>query len=342
MNMSPIKKIVIALAVVTVAISLITANNMASVMLLVASREANAAQQNQVSASVQTPAGNSGATNSGSTSQGSGTVTPSTNTGASTGSTSTGSTSTGSNTGSTGSTGNTSTNNNTQTDKPATDSGSSAGDKATSGKPESKAEIIEYFNKASDKVKTGAKSVTKVHEENYQAEDINLGSLGMFQGAVSGLINDNMGVNEEQSGRTGTTAEDKNAIYPVENETWSSKLTVDDVEEATCTEKNGVYTITITVKEDPLATEYAHGTGHHGKAFNIVMPQTIKDNAGPASSLLSSLKVGYKNGKIVVDVDAKTGNIISAKYDFVWLLNIEMFGGITAHFGIKTDYSIAW
>ena len=164
----------------------------------------------------------------------------------------------------------------------------------------------------------------------------------MLQGAVSKLINDNMGVNEEQSGRTGTSVADKNAIYPVENEAWSSKLTVDDIKDATCTEQNGVCTITITVKDDELAEQYAHGTGHHGKAFNIVMPQTIKDNAGPAASLLSSLKVGYQGGKIVATVDAKTGNITSAKYDYVWLLNVDVAGGVTAYFGIKTDFTVKW
>ncbi len=222
-------------------------------------------------------------------------------------------------------------------DAPADNSGATA-----SKKPSTKAEIISYFNTASNKVKTSAKSVTKVKEENYQAKPINLGALGAFQGIVNKLIDDNMGVNEEQSGRTGTSAADKNAIYPVENEAWSSKLTEADVKTATCTEKDGVYTITLTLVNDPLAKTYSHGSGHHGKAFSIVMPQTIKDNAGGAASLLGSLKVGYEDGKIVVNVDAATGNIISAKYDFVWLLNIDMFGGITAYFGIRTDYTMKW
>ncbi len=234
----------------------------------------------------------------------------------------------------------------TDTDAPSANAPSADAPAANAGsaskKPSTKAEIISYFNTASNKVKTSAKSVTKVKEENYQAKDINLGALGMFEGMVNGLINDNMGVNEEQSGRTGTSAADKNAIYPVENEAWSSKLTEADVKTATCTENNGVYTITLTLVNDPLATTYSHGTGHHGKAFSIVMPQTIKDNAGGAASLLSSLKVGYEDGKIVVKVDAATGNIISAKYDFVWLLNIDMFGGITAYFGIRTDYTVKW
>ncbi len=229
----------------------------------------------------------------------------------------------------------------TNTTTPNKDNGSSSANTA-SKKPSTKAEIVKYFNTASNKVKTSAKSVTKDREENYQAAPINLGALGLFEGVVNKLIDDNMGVNEEQSGRTGTSAADKNAIYPVENESWSSKLTEADVKTATCTEKDGVYTITLTLVNDPLATSYSHGSGHHGKAFSIVMPQTIKDNAGGAASLLGSLKVGYENGKIIVNVDAATGNITSAKYDFVWLLNIDMFGGITAHFGIKTDYTVKW
>ena len=353
MNMSPIKKIILGLAAVSIVFSIVTANNLTTVMMIMSSRKMNAGSQNG-SAVVQqqndnqqaadnsassndssytdnnTSSNDSSASNGGSTS---------TNSSASNG----GSTSTDSSASNNGSASNNSgsSNNASNSSTPAGDSGSSnAG--ATTGKPSSKAEIVEYFNKASNNVKTSAKSVTKVKEENYQAQDINLGSLGMLQGAVSKLINDNMGVNEEQSGRTGTSVADKNAIYPVENEAWSSKLTVDDIKDATCTEQNGVYTITITVKDDELAAQYAHGTGHHGKAFNIIMPQTIKDNAGPAASLLSSLKVGYQGGKIVATVDAKTGNITSAKYDYVWLLNVDVAGGVTAYFGIKTDFTVKW
>ncbi len=338
MKMSPIKKIVIGIAAITVALSLITANNMASVMLIVASREAGSASQQTVQTNK--PVQQNQATNNaqgGSTSSGN-TATDNTATD-NTATTSAAADNTASDNTATTSA---ATDNKTEDKAPADDKKPADDKGSAKGKPETKAEIVEYFNTASNKVKTNAKSVTKDKEENYQAQDINLGALGALQGAVSGLINDNMGVNEEQSGRTGTTVADKNAIYPVENEAWSSKLTVDDIEDATCTEKNGVYTITIKVKNDELATEYAHGTGHHGKAFNIVMPQTIKDNAGAAGSLLGSLKVGYQNGTIIATVDAATGNIISAKYDFVWLLNINMFGGITAYFGIRTDYSVKW
>lgn len=215
-------------------------------------------------------------------------------------------------------------------------------DSSASKAPQTKAEIVAYFNTAANNAKKNAKSITKVKEENYQAGSINLGSLGMFEGVVNNLIESNMGVNEEQSGRVATTAADKNAVYHVENESWASKLTASDVKTASCTEKNGVYTITLTIVDDELAESYAHGSGHHGKAFSIVMPQTIKDNAGGAASLLKGLKVGYANGKIVATVDAKTGNITAATYDYVWKLHVDVFGGITAPFGLKTQYKFAW
>lgn len=213
---------------------------------------------------------------------------------------------------------------------------------STSSAPKTKAEIISYFNTAANNAKKNAKSITKVREENYQAGSINLGSLGMFESVVNNLIESNMGVNEEQSGRVATSAADKNAVYHVENESWASKLAEADVKTATCTENNGVYTITLTIVDDPLAESYAHGSGHHGKAFSIVMPQTIKDNAGGAASLLKGLKVGYANGKITATIDAKTGNITAATYDYVWKLHVDVFGGITAPFGLKTQYKFAW
>lgn len=335
MKMSPIKKIVVVLAAVTVALSLITANNMASVMLIVASRQAGASNQQtvQTNTGVQGQTGNSSQGNTISDNTGSdNTATDNTGSGSTV---SGGDSNTNTNSGSAGATPGSS-----STDKPAAVNGSTA---TKPGKmPQGTAEIVNYFNTASNNVKSKAKSVTKVKEENYQAQPIDLGSLGAFSGTISKLVDDNMGVNEEQSGRVESTPAGISAMYPVEGESWSSKLTVDDVKTATCTEKNGVYTITITLKNDELAEEYAHGTGHHGKAFSIVMPSTIKDNAGPAKSLLKSLKVGYQDGKIVVDVDAATGNIISAKYDYIWLLNVDMFGGITAYFGIKTDFTVKW
>lgn len=244
--------------------------------------------------------------------------------------------------------------------QPASDSGASASDSAPaqsassdSGSskapaesgtkaPSTKAEILNYFNTAINKVKPNAKSVTQTLEKNYQAKSIDLGALGVAKGVVNPLIEKNMGVNKDKTGVTATTAAEKNKIFPVENETWSSKLTLDDIKDAKIAEQGGTYTITITVKDDAPAETVKHGQGHHAKAFSVVMPQTIKDNAGGASGFLKDLKVGNSDGKIVVKVDKATGNVTSASYDFVWSLGVSMFGGITAYFGIIQEFSIKW
>ena len=129
MKMSPIKKIVIGLAAITVALSLITANNMASVMLIVASREAgSAAQQNvQTNATVQQNQTNNN-------SQG-------------------------------GSSNNTASNNtatdNTETTSPADDKGSANAD---SGKKLSDKEVVDLYKKAVNAARTKSSSVVRVKD----------------------------------------------------------------------------------------------------------------------------------------------------------------------------------
>ena len=209
-------------------------------------------------------------------------------------------------------------------------------------KPSSKEEVIAYFNTAINKVKPDAKSVTQMKENNYQAGGIDLGSLGAFESIVNKLIDSNMGENKEKSNLTATSAADKNKVFPVENETWASKLTPADVKEAKCTEKDGVYTIGIKIVDDELSATTNHGESHNGKAISIVQTDSIYDNAGAASSLLKGLKIGYKNGTIVAKIDAATGNVLSVTYDFTWILHVDVFGGINAPFGITQVFEIKW
>lgn len=211
-----------------------------------------------------------------------------------------------------------------------------------SKKPVTKEEVISYYNTVINKVKPNAKSITQTKENNYQAGSIDLGALGAFESIVNKLITSNMGENKEKTGLTATSIADKNKIFPVENETWASKLTAADVKEAKCSESGGIYTIGIKILDDELSATTNHGTSHNGKAVSIVQTQSIYDNAGAASSLLKGLKIGYKNGTIVAKVDAKTGNVLSVTYDFTWILHVDVFGGINAPFGITQAFEIKW
>ena len=167
----------------------------------------------------------------------------------------------------------------------------------------SQADILAYFNTAINKVKPNAKQITLTSEVNSTAGGISGNLPGTLTSMADGLIADNMGPKDLSSLDPGlvnaTTTDQKNAMFPVENESWSSKLTADDISSATYTEADGKYTITILVKEDEPSTDTAHGTGHNGKVFSVIMPSIVTDNAGPAASLIKDVKTGHKDGKIV-------------------------------------------
>ena len=211
----------------------------------------------------------------------------------------------------------------------------------------SQADILAYFNTAINKVKPNAKQITLNSEVNSTAGGISGNLPGTLTSMADGLIADNMGPKDLSSLDPGlvnaTTTDQKNAMFPVENESWSSKLTADDISSATYTEADGKYTITILVKEDAPSTDTAHGTGHNGKVFSVIMPSIVTDNAGPAASLIKDVKTGHKDGKIVVTVDKETGNVETATYDFVWTLSLKALGmEVSIPFGLQKDFTISW
>ena len=211
----------------------------------------------------------------------------------------------------------------------------------------SQADILAYFNTAINKVKPNAKQITLNSEVNRTAGGISGNLPGTLTSMADGLIADNMGPKDLSSLDPGlvnaTTTDQKNAMFPVENESWSSKLTADDISSATYTEADGKYTITILVKEDAPSTDTAHGTGHNGKVFSVIMPSIVTDNAGPAASLIKDVKTGHKDGKIVVTVDKETGNVETATYDFVWTLSLKALGmEVSIPFGLEKNFTITW
>lgn len=208
----------------------------------------------------------------------------------------------------------------------------------------SQEEILSYFNDAINKVKAGNCTVTLTKETNSEAGGISGNLPSSLTGLADELIAKNMGDKDVSAIAPASTAEAKNAMFPVENESWSSKLTTADISGATVAVSDGIYTITINVLEDEPSEDTAHGEGHMGKAFSVVMPSIVTDNAGAASGFISDVKTGHKDGKIVVTVDAATGNVLTANYHFVWTLSLTALGlvEVSIPFGLDKEFSIAW
>lgn len=328
MKMSPIKKIVIGLAAITVALSLITANNMASVMLIVASREAgSAAQQNvQTNAPAQNQTNNNSQSSSSNNTASNNTATDNTAaTNAATDNTAT-----------------TAAPNNSTGETTPADSNKPADDKGSSTGKNDKAAIVEEFNKAVNSVKSKAKTVEQKAVTNYLAGQSETGGLksiyNMLGGDewLDGMLKDN------SQGAATYTGADITAKFPVEGQTWSSKLTAADVKEATRSEKNGVITITIVTIADEKSENVKVGEGHAPKAFNVVLPGVVNDNIpGPAKSLSGTASMAYPESTAKITVDAKTGNVITADYDMKWTINFDKMGVILP-FGTKAEYAVKY
>ncbi len=215
--------------------------------------------------------------------------------------------------------------------------------KEESKKPSTKKEIVEYFNKAVNGVKTDAKSVKQHSIVNYLAEPTKIGDglSGIYKMLGGDEWLDGM-LQSNSTGEATYTGSDIKKNYPVENESWASKLTADDVKDAVCTEKNGVYTIKIVTKADAKTTTVKHGQGHNPKVFSVVLPATINENIpGIAKGITGDVAMNYPSGSATITVDAATGHVLTAAYDAHWTINFDKMA-TSLPFATKFTYTINW
>lgn len=208
-------------------------------------------------------------------------------------------------------------------------------------------EAVSYFNDVMNKVKPEAKSITLNKETNSEAGGISGNLPGTLTGIANSLIASNMGDKDLSAlpaeEVNATTADAKNKMFPVENETWSSHLTADDVERHEVKVTDSSYEITLYIKADDPSESTAHDVGHAGKIFSVVMPSIVNDNAGPAASLIKNVATGHKDGYVKVSVDKATGHVLTADYHYVWTLELTALGtSLSIPFGLDKSYTINW
>ena len=211
--------------------------------------------------------------------------------------------------------------------------------------PEGKEAIVEYYNTAINNAKKSSKSIHSNYMKHAVAGEIT-GIPKALDSVGQSLIKDNMGEDDSKKNVTWSSAADKNAFFPVEGETYASKLTAADVKSATVTEKNGKWEIKITTVADPRSEGYSHSNGHAPKAFNVVLPGIIDGYIpGIAKSLFSvgTVATGYPSSTVVVTVDPATGNVTHANYMLYWTLYIPLSGtDVVLPFSTENDYNINW
>lgn len=229
-------------------------------------------------------------------------------------------------------------------DTPATQAPADNKTEAPASKaPQTKEEVVAYFNTAVNKIKTSAKTVEQKSVTNYLAKSptIPSGLSGIYKMLGGDSWLDDMLKKNGQGAATYTGADIK-AKFPVEGEAWASKLTAADISSFSCTEKNGIYTIKLTTIADAKSADVKHGSGHAPKAFNVILPGVVNDNIpGIATSLVGTATMDYPASTVVITVDAKTGNVLTADYDLKWTINFDKMGAVIP-LGSKSLYTIKW
>lgn len=205
-------------------------------------------------------------------------------------------------------------------------------EKETPKMPKDKAAIVKQFNDSVNSVKKTAKSGTRKYSKITINGTLTLPSAvnGILKilGGADKFVGGQLEKNSKMTPETFSGAE-LNRVYPVENESYASKLTAADVKSATCVEKDGKWIITIETISDSKTDNVQHGQGHAPKAFNVILPATVNDNIpGVAESLIGLSTMEYPSCKAIVTIDPETGNVITAEYILNWTINFDKVGAI--------------
>lgn len=320
MNMTPAKKIIIALVVVCVALTAVTANNLSSVMMLIAAKNTATNNSGNVVAGQQQPvvSGNSGSSVSSGSSD-----------------SSQGGSQSGSSTPSVDNTADSSNKNDASTGKtdgttPSAGKNDSA-DKGNAGTEQK--DLVKTYVDAVNKAKSSAKTVvkTKTSASHYK-EHLVIDGNALIKATLEPIGKSLMGTFMKASEPNETI--DKNALPP---QNIQCSLTAADVEKSESKQSGGNTVITLTLKgaSDPKA-----GSGL-GSAVSIIEEKTITDAVNGIIDI-SNIHLDYDPCTIVATLDA-SGNLVGLSVNAPCILKLTAMG-VNAEVGIECydEYTIAY
>ncbi len=149
------------------------------------------------------------------------------------------------------------------------------------------------------------------------------------------------GTDEPQSW---SSPDDIKTIFPVSGEDYSSHLTADMVKNASCTEDNGAYKVSIELQNDAI-TSPQKGEGYAG-VFNTVTASTFSEINIPTVTF-QTVDVNGINGAIECTIDKNSGRVteITFKNTDVLHLGVKVaISNMNVQFAlaVEENYTIAY
>lgn len=164
-------------------------------------------------------------------------------------------------------------------------------------------EIVELYNTSVNRVKQEAKQINRNYNHvSIPEETLELPSAiqGIGKTAISTFVKPDDTVQEW------TTADDFKLGFPVGGEDYSSHMTADMVESATCKDNGDTYQLEIVLKDDAI-TSPAKGEGYAG-VFNTTTASTFEDISIPTVTF-NEVKINGIDGSISATIDKATETV---------------------------------
>ena len=187
-----------------------------------------------------------------------------------------------------------------------TDVSSEETTEAANAMPEGKEAIVAYYNTAINNAKKNSKSIHSNYMKHAVAGEIT-GIPSALDSIGQSLIKDNMGEDDSKKDVTWTSAADKNAFFPVENETYASKLTAADVKDALTNVAMQIAAMNPQyISRDDIAQ------AEIDKMREIIVDSSLNDPASLPKPILNELikKAGFQ----IVKDDHGDYEVIAGKY----------------------------
>lgn len=203
------------------------------------------------------------------------------------------------------------------------------------------AEIVNLYNKSVNKVKSEASKITRNYNHlSIPEETLELPSAiqGLGKTAISTFVKPDDNVQEW------TTADDFKLGFPVGGEDYSSHMTADMVESATCKDNGNTYEIEIILKDDAI-TNPKKGEGYAG-VFNTTSASTFDEISVPTVTF-NDVKINGIDGSIKCTVDKASERVTAITFSNtdIMYLNVKVaFSSLEAKMNMvqESDFIIEY
>ncbi len=210
---------------------------------------------------------------------------------------------------------------------------------AATGIPSTKEEIIAFYNQAANRVKDEAKKITRNFKNTRYDTD-----KSVLPPALESMANPMVEkyVKDDIEPVDYLTKEEIIENYPAPKQTYSSKLTPADVDEATCVDNGKEYVITLKLAscKNPTAGVRV------GAACHIMDVSSIT-SSDAAKSMINKFDALYSGCVIKCKIDKDTNRIIWANFYTPFVIDADinvLFSNViaTIYMSYERDYTITY